>query len=94
MVTKDQILKELEETRRDLQAFKEAYDVFQRRFIDLDQDPERKERLNGWAVVQIIMNGLILGIVKCEGLIEDYQKALEQQDLAPVISLVKGDAND
>jgi len=87
-VSKDQIQRELEEVRKDLHVFKEARDVFQRRSVELENEPERQDRFVGWAVTQVVLNGLLLGAVKCEGLIEDYERALEKGELAPVISLV------
>lgn len=87
-LNRDQILLEMEAVRADLRAFVEARDVFQRRSAELDNEPDRQERFVGWAVTQIVLNGLLLGVVKCEGLLEDYQRALDQCELAPVIALV------
>ena len=87
--SKEDILRELREVQKDLQAFKEARDVLQRRSVELEDEPERQDRFVGWAVTQIVLNGLLLGVVKCEGLQDDYQAALERCEPATILTLVK-----
>jgi len=86
--SKEDILRELDEVQKDLQAFKEARDAIQRRSVELENDQSRQDKFVGWAVTQIVLNGLLLGIVKCEGLLDDYRTALERCEPATVLTLV------
>ena len=87
-VSKEFILRELEDVQKDLHAFKEARDAIQRRSVELESEPERQDKFVGWAVTQIVLNGLLLGIVKCEGLLDDYQTALDRGEPATILTLV------
>lgn len=86
---REEIVSELQATRRDLVAFKESRDALQRRINEMEGSP-RQETFVGWAATQVIMNGLVLATVRCEGLIEDYRKVLEELD-APdnIVQLVE-----
>ena len=86
--SREEIVREMDEVRADLRTFTEARDAFQRRSAELEGDPGRQDRFVSWAVTQIVLNGLLLGVVKCDGLLEDYQRALDQLELAPVLTLV------
>jgi hypothetical protein len=90
--TRDDIIQELREVHRDLDAFVQARQLLEARVQEMDQSP-RQEMFVKWAAMQVIMNALIIGIVRCEGLVSDYNKVLESME-APdnIVSLVrKGD---
>lgn len=78
---RDDVIQELAEVRKDLLAFKRCRDDLYTRLRELDQNPKRRDMLNDWPVMKIVDNGLIMAIVRCEGLIEDYTKWLEQLDV-------------
>ena len=79
----------------DLAAFKGARDVLGRRMGEMEvDDPRRLEEFEGWACTQVIMNAFILAITRCEGLLEDYQKLLDQLEPPPVVELVRGKDHD
>ena len=83
MATKSEILDELEEVEMDLSAFKSARDVIQARLRELEEsNPSRYEILASWPATVAIWNVLILAIVRCEGLLDDYHKALEAIELS------------
>jgi len=89
------ILMEAHHVARDLSAFKEARDILGRRMGEMEaDDPRRLEEFEGWAVTQIVMNGFIVAITRCEGLLEDYQKLLDQLEPAPVLELVREEDHD
>jgi hypothetical protein len=90
-MTTDDIVKELREVRKDLRAFIGARDAIQSRINELEGSP-RQESFVQWAATQAILNTLILGTTRCEGLIEDYSKLLEQRDPPNnVVQLVERD---
>lgn len=66
---------------KDLLTFKQARDCLYRRLRELEDDPHRKKLIEDWPAFKVIDNGLIMAIVRCEGLIEDYRQALEKMDL-------------
>lgn len=78
---RDEVVEELAEVSKDLLAFKRCRDVLYTRLREMDQDPKRRDMLADWPVTKIVDNGLIMAIVRCEGLIEDYTKWLEQLDV-------------
>lgn len=73
-----QILAEIGEVQADLGAFLRARDAIQRRIIELEETPGRHENFIKWAGTQAVMSVLIMCIVRCEGLIEDYTQALTE----------------
>lgn len=79
-MTRDDIIDEIRETRRDLSAFVEARDAIQRRIAELDGNPKRQEFFLSWAATQALMNVLILATTRCEGLLEDYQRNLMRME--------------
>lgn len=93
MVDRENLLKEIQLVQGDLLTFKRSKDEIHQRIQELEGLPHQ-EKFTSWAATQAIMNVLILTIVRCEGLIEDYHKILEEMD-APnnVIQLVQGDRN-
>lgn len=75
MSTRDEIVTELHEVGKDLRALEESRDAIQRRIVLMT--PSRKETFLSWAVMQILLNAFVVATVRCEGLIEDYKRALQ-----------------
>jgi hypothetical protein len=89
-VTRKELIDEIRETRRDLRAFIEARDALQRRVREMDDDPCRQEFFTGWAATAALLNVIILATTRCEGLLEDYQKNLDQMETPDnVVRLVR-----
>jgi hypothetical protein len=42
---------------------------------------DRHTMMSDWPAFNVIDNGLIMAIVRCEGLLEDYRKLLDQEEL-------------
>lgn len=80
-MTRDDILDEISEVEKDLLAFKRARDVLYTRMRELEDNPERLALLADWPATKVIDNGLIIAIVRCEGLLEDYRSELEKLDV-------------
>lgn len=74
-ITEKDVRVEMSEVHKDLVAFKRAYDAINQRIFDLEGSP-RYEKFLHWAGTQAVMNVLRMCIVRCEGLLEDYSKAL------------------
>jgi hypothetical protein len=90
MVTREELLEEIVETRKDLEAFVGARDAIQRRLIELEDNPPRQKLLVDWAATQAVLNVLILATTRCEGLLEDYQTNLDQMETPDnVVRLVR-----
>lgn len=79
-MTRDELVDEIRETRRDLQAFTEVRDAIQRRALELEDNPGRRKFFVEWAATQALLNVVILAMTRCEGLLEDYQKNLDQME--------------
>lgn len=75
---RDDVIEEMREVEKDRLAFVSARDSIQRRVNDMDG--ARQQTFIHWAGTQAIMNVLIMCVVRCEGLIKDYQALLEQND--------------
>ena len=75
-VTRDEVIKELQEVEKDLLAFKKSRDCLTLRLFEMEGQPERLAMMVDWPGYKVVENGLIMAIVRCEGLIEDYQKML------------------
>ena len=88
-MTREELIDEIRETRKDLSAFIEARDALQRRVLELDGNPQRQRFFSEWAAVQALMNVLIMATTRCEGLLEDYQKNLDQMGTPNVVRLVR-----
>lgn len=92
-MTQEAIIEELRQVQKDLEAFSEARGVLQRRINDMEGTP-RQEMFVSWAMTQVILNSFILAIVRCEGLVQDHKKVLDDMD-APdnvvQLSCIKGD---
>jgi hypothetical protein len=80
-VTRDEIIIELRELERDLYAFKAARDCVHIRLREQEDRPERQAMMKDWPAFGVIDNGLILAIVRCEGLLEDYRNLLDQEEI-------------
>lgn len=80
-MTRDEIITELRELERDLHAFKAARDCLHTRLRDQESNPERQAMMRDWPAFAVIDNGLILAIVRCEGLLEDYRGLLDQEEV-------------
>lgn len=83
------LTKEAREVQRDLIAFKESRDVLGQRMGAMDET--RLEEFERWACTQVLMNAFVLAIVRCEGLLEDYQKMIDE---LPGLELVREDENE
>jgi len=79
-MTREEVIQEIHFTERDLLTFKSAMDTFARRKLELDSDPDRQRAFMEWPAVQATLNVLIMGITRCEGMLEDYRKILEGMD--------------
>jgi len=92
-VSREDLLEEISQVQKDLGAFNQARDALQRRVLELEGQPHQEKFLH-WAATQAVMNVLILATSRCQGLIEDYGKALEEMD-APdnVVQLVRGETD-
>jgi hypothetical protein len=88
-VTREELIEEIRETHKDLSAFVEARDAIQRRILELDVNPQRQRFFSEWAAVQAVMNVLIMATTRCEGLLGDYQKNLDQMETPNVVRLVR-----
>jgi len=80
-MTREEIIGEIGHTERDLATFKKAMDSFMERRLELESDPERRALFLQWPAVQAAMSVLIMGITRCEGLLEDYRRLLDQMEL-------------
>lgn len=81
MSTREEILQEILEVEKDLHAFKLARSDLYARVHELEGNPSRQSMLMDWPVMKVVDNGLIMAIVRCEGLLEDYRNALEKMDV-------------
>ena len=79
-MTRTELIDEIAETRRDLEAFLEARDALQRRVSELDSKPQRQRFFTEWAATQALMNVLIMATARCEGLLEDYRHNLDRME--------------
>jgi hypothetical protein len=83
---RDELVREYREVGKDLLAFKQARDCLHSRLREIEQ-PERQSLLRDWPAFCVVDNGLILAIVRCEGLLEDYGRLLDQRSDDNVIRL-------
>lgn len=87
---REDVITEVREVEKDLLAFKQARDSLYRRLRELEDNPARRSLLEDWPVFKVVDNGLIMAIVRCEGLLDDYREALEKMALPNnVVSLEK-----
>jgi len=76
--TRAEVLKEMGEVRKDHTAFARAKDSIQERMLQLEHNKDRYEKFVRWPGTQATLNVLIMCIVRCEGLLEDYQEHLDR----------------
>jgi len=77
---RNEILDEIYFVEGDLAAFRSAMNVMEERKQQLEDHPDRQARFLEWPATQALLNVLIMAITRCEGLLEDYRKLLEQLD--------------
>jgi len=75
-VKRDEIITELREVEKDLFAFKRARDCIHSRVREMDS-AARQALMQDWPAFKVVENGLIMAIVRCEGLVEDYRALLD-----------------
>lgn len=80
-MTHGDIITEVRELEKDLHSFKQARDVVHARLREMEGNVERHAMMTDWPAFNVVDNGLILAIVRCEGLLEDYRKLLDQEEL-------------
>jgi len=85
--TRNGLITELGEVEKDLEALEASQDVMQHRIARMGA--ERRESFLNWAVMQILLNGFIVARVRCEGLIEDYKKTLQDIEAPNVLQLAR-----
>lgn len=88
-MTREEILIEVSHTERDLTAFRMAMDAFGTRKLELENDPYRLRMFMEWPAVQAALNVLIMGITRCEGMLEDYRKLLDQLELPDNVRILE-----
>jgi hypothetical protein len=79
MTDRDKVIAEMRQIEADLAAFKEAHACMHRRAMEME-GTERFHTFKEWPVYAIVDNSLVLGIVRCEGLLEDYRRILADMD--------------
>lgn len=80
-MSRNEILEEIAHVEKDLRAFKMARDHLTARVTELNDDSERQQTMLDWPAFKVVDNGLIMAIVRCEGLLEDYRKHLGDMEL-------------
>jgi len=78
-MTRDELIKELRETRRDLDILKKSRDLIHTRLREQEGTPRYEDAVR-WPLMQVLINTYIAAIVRCEGLIEDYTRLLQEMD--------------
>lgn len=80
-MTRDGVIDEMRELRADLLAFQQARYTLHARLLEMESNPERHAMMTDWPAFNVVDNGLIMAIVRCYGLLEDYQKMLDQEEI-------------
>jgi hypothetical protein len=80
-VTRDEIITEVRFLEGDLAAFRSSMNALSDRKQALEEYPDRQAMFLEWPATQALLNVLIMAITRCEGLLEDYRKLLEQTEL-------------
>jgi hypothetical protein len=94
-MTQEEILSELYEVKKDMDAFIASRDTLHRRIHEMDGTP-RQDVFVSWAMTQVILNSFILAVVRCEGLVHDLQQALDALEVpnnVVQLTCIKGDQN-
>ena len=79
-MNREEILREVREVEKDLRAFKVAMDSVTNRLAELEggEDRDRYETFARWPATQATINVLIMAVVRCEGILEEYHAALDR----------------
>ena len=81
-MNRDDILTEMQFIEGDLKAFRESMNAISDRKSALEEyHPERVQPFMEWPATQALLNVLIMAISRCEGLLEDYRKLLDERDV-------------
>jgi len=81
-MTRDEILYEMHLINGDLNAFRRSMDAISDRKAELEEHgADRVSAFMEWPATQALLNVLIMAISRCEGLMEDYRKLLDAQDV-------------
>ena len=78
-MTREEIIKEIRETKKDLDILKKSRDLIHGRLLEQEGTPRYEESLR-WPLMQVLINTYIAAIVRCEGLVGDYTKLLQEMD--------------
>jgi hypothetical protein len=78
-MTRDELMVEIRETRKDLTALKCSRDLLHARLREQEGTPRHEETLR-WPLMQVLINTYIAAIVRCEGVIEDYSRLLQEME--------------
>lgn len=78
-MTRDELIIEIRETNKDLVALKRSRDLIHARLQEQEGTPRYEEAIR-WPLIQVLINTYIAAIVRCEGLIEDYKKLLQEME--------------
>ena len=78
-MTRDGLIIEIRETNKDLVALKRSRDLIHDRLREQEGTPRYEETVR-WPLMQVLINTYIAAIVRCEGLIEDYKRLLQEME--------------
>ena len=78
-MTRDELIIEIRETNKDLAALKRSRDLIHTRLRE-QEGTSRYEETIRWPLMQVLINTYIAAIVRCEGLIEDYKRLLQEME--------------
>jgi hypothetical protein len=86
----DQIVDEIRALEKDLLALNQSRHVLLQRIRTLESegDAVRVDMFSKWPPYQVIENGFIIAIVRCEGLIDDYREMLKSLEPPAVARIV------
>jgi hypothetical protein len=95
-MTRDEIIVEMRFIEGDLNSFRQAMNAMSDRKTELAPYPDRQRSFLEWPATQAILNVLIMAISRCEGLLEDYKKLLEETKVPNNVVPLRliGDRND
>lgn len=78
--TRNEIIAEMREVQKDLDAFNAARDAINNRYNELE-GTERQEKFGVWAGTQALLQVLVMVRARCEGLLDDYRTHLEKMEV-------------
>lgn len=79
-MTRDEIIIEIRETTKDLDTLKKSRALIHNRLLEQEGTPRYDESLR-WPLMQVLINAYIAAIVRCEGLIDDYTRLLQEMEV-------------